>query len=68
MIQSNCNQYNNQEEAQIKIYDLSVMTRKAAAYPLSALKGKVLLIVNTATGCGFPPQYEALEQDTKKLL
>ena len=33
---------------------------------LADLKGKVVLIVNTATGCGFTPQYEALEQIYEK--
>ena len=45
----------------MSVYDFTVKTRKGEDYPLSALKGKVLLIVNTATGCGFTPQYEGLE-------
>jgi len=45
----------------MSIYDYTVKARKGAVLDLSALKGKVLLIVNTATGCGFTPQYEALE-------
>jgi len=43
------------------IYDLSVKTRSGEDFSLENVKGKVLLIVNTATGCGFTPQYEALE-------
>ena len=46
----------------MSIYELSVKTRKGEDFALSSLKGKVLLIVNTATGCGFTPQYEALER------
>ncbi len=43
------------------LYDYTVRARKGAALNLADLKGRVLLIVNTATGCGFTPQYEALE-------
>jgi glutathione peroxidase len=45
-----------------KIYEFSVKTRKGADKSLIDFKGKVLLIVNTATGCGFTPQYEGLEK------
>lgn len=44
------------------IYDFKVKTRDGKDFALSDLKGKVLLIVNTATGCGFTPQYEGLEE------
>ena len=43
------------------IYDLKVKTRDDKDFALSELRGKVLLIVNTATGCGFTPQYEGIE-------
>ena len=44
------------------IYDLKVKTRGGEDFDLSTLKGKVSLVVNTATGCGFTPQYEAIEK------
>jgi len=46
----------------MNIYDFKVKTRNGEELDLSSLKGKVLLIVNTATGCGFTPQYEGLEK------
>ena len=43
------------------IYDYSIPTTDGKDKPLSDFHGKVLLIVNTATQCGFTPQYEELE-------
>ena len=43
-------------------YDYTVTQRDGSTTSLDAYRGKVLLIVNTATGCGFTPQYEDLEQ------
>lgn len=55
-------QYASMKEEQfMSIYDYTVKARKGATLPMADLKGKVLLIVNTATGCGFTPQYKALE-------
>ncbi len=46
----------------MSIYDYSIMDRNGKDVGLEDYKGKVLLIVNTATGCGFTPQYEGLER------
>ena len=50
----------------MSIYDYSVKTRDGDSVSLSDYKGKVLVIVNTATGCGFTPQYKGLENLYKK--
>lgn len=43
------------------IYDFKVPDTKGGEVSLEDFKGKVLLIVNTATGCGFTPQYKEIE-------
>lgn len=48
------------------IYDYKVKNRNGEEISILDYKGKVLLIVNTATGCGFTPQYEGLEKLYKK--
>ena len=50
----------------MSIYDYSVPKPNGEELKLSDFKNKVMLIVNTATGCGFTPQYEALEQMYEK--
>lgn len=45
----------------MSIYDFTVKDNKGADVSLEAYRGKVLLIVNTATGCGFTPQYDGLQ-------
>ena len=44
------------------VYDFTVKDRQGNDISLSEYQGKVLLIVNTATGCSFTPHYEPLEE------
>lgn len=46
----------------MSIYDITVKDMKGNDVSLSKYKGKVLLIVNTATLCGFTPQYPGLQE------
>jgi glutathione peroxidase len=48
------------------IYDFSAQTLTGKPRKLSDYKGKVLLVVNTASKCGFTPQYAGLEELYKK--
>ena len=48
------------------IYDYSVKAMDGSMVSLEQYKGKVLLIVNTATGCGFTPQYDGLQDMYEK--
>ncbi|MGL5380359.1 glutathione peroxidase [Clostridium sp.] len=44
------------------IYDFKVKNTNGEEISLEKYKGKVVLIVNTASGCGFTPQYEGLQK------
>ena len=46
----------------MSVYDYTMKSAAGEDVALEQYKGKVLLIVNTATGCGFTPQYEGLEK------
>lgn len=50
----------------MSIYDFVVKGKKGEDVSLADYKGKVLLIVNTATGCGFTPQYKGLQEIYEK--
>ena len=54
-----CAAQNNKEMA--TIYDFKTQSNKGAEVDLAQYKGKVVMIVNTASKCGFTPQYDGLE-------
>ena len=49
------------------VYDFTVKDRQGNDVSLKDYEGKVLLIVNTATGCGFTPHYEPMENMYREL-
>ena len=49
-----------------KIYDFKALSSKGKEIDFSEFEGKVLLIVNTASKCGFTPQFAGLEELNKK--
>lgn len=51
----------------MKAYDFTVKAQDGSDVSLQKFEGKVLLIVNTATGCGFTPQYEELQEIYEQL-
>ena len=50
----------------MSIYDISVKNNKGEDVSMADYKGKVIVVVNTATGCGFTPQYKPLEEMYEK--
>lgn len=46
----------------MNIYDFTVKAQDGSDVSLADYRGKVLLVVNTATGCGFTPQYAELQE------
>ncbi len=49
------------------VYDFKLERRDGSEFSLEEYRGKVMLIVNTATGCGFTPHYEPIEQLYEEL-
>ena len=50
------------EENMTDIYDIEIQKQDGSLQKMSDYKEKILLIVNTATGCGFTPQYQELQE------
>ena len=58
---------NKKEDAIVNFYDYAVTTPKGEEVPMKNFEGKVVLVVNTATGCGFTPHYKDLEEMYEKF-
>lgn len=54
-------------QSQKSFHDFTVTDINGKAFPLSSLKGKKVLVVNTASKCGFTPQYADLEKLYKEF-
>ena len=54
------------QQVPASIYDFKVTALDGSTIDFSKFKGKKILIVNTASKCGFTPQYDALEELSKK--
>lgn len=59
-----CNQLRREN---MSIYDIKAVRNNGEEITLEEYKGKVLLIINSATGCGFTPQYDDLEDMYEEL-
>ena len=55
-----------QEVFRMNIYDLTVEAADGSQLALKDYEGKVILVVNTATGCGFTPHYKDIEEMYEK--
>ncbi len=51
----------------MSIFDYEVKNKDGSMTSLEQFKGNVILVVNSATGCGFTPQYEGLEKLYKEF-